>query len=1446
MAALHEYSKVDLKFLAEEWEVDILPTDGTRSIIKKIEQSAEFKLEVALAQIKLIKEERLAQEIKEERLAQIESEKAQREFELERLRLSQSIETTSLNSSREERKYTPPLKSIIHKFDELNSDMALYLNLFERQASKLGLESSDYVNQLLALLPTKLAEQILRQPADKLEDFDYIKNYLLDRFKVDAESFRQKFNNHQRSSGTSFRDLVYDLETFLLGRLEKLEIGDFESLKKLLICDQIKKRASAEMKEKFLDSWAKETDPEELAIKLDEFESVRKAIKKNWVGKEKDDRKPDKNKFTFSKENKEKKPFNWRDRTKSQENKGKENAYEKKKEIRCFYCSVVGHYKTNCPKLIKDQSTAVVNQIGITDDLGSCFAPYLGEAEINDVKIVTLRDSGASFDLIGKQYIKPEQLTGESIWLKQPLQKELHCLPIASVTLKIADIGTVSTKAAVVDDSLEMNHYLLGNQTHEIIEGAKMKKPELINQVVTRAKKRQSEKEERERLRESETTNAVAEIREETPIVIPPSEKEKSLSLLGVNKERMKGLQREDATLNPCFEKANKGNSEFILENEILFRQSKTNRGEVRKQVIIPVTLRKDVMELCHSNVGGHLGVTKTKDKIFRYFAWPNSVKEIEEFVLSCHHCQMIGKPREVKKAPMKRVPIVTEVFTRFSADLTGPLPLSENENRYLLTAMCLSSKYPEAIPLKEITSPAVINGFLRMFSRFGFPREIQLDLGRSFTSELTETFFEKFGIKVIHSSIHHPQSQAIERFHRTVKRLLKVLCLENGADWEKNLPFALLVLRTTVHQSTGYSPAELVHGKNLRTPETIIFEKLCGIENEEQTPVTEYIFDLINRLKKCQELAIESMEDAREKRKLWYDRDAVDRKFKPGDQVLVVATYKPNKFAVSWIGPGTVEKQISETNYVVNIPGRREPSQVFHVNMLKPYRQRAEMINVLFSEITSVDNKETDLEIVYPHSDPNVYDFNEIVRNGNLEMKHTTDQIEKLKGVLDRHRDLFSNDPGRTDLIEHDIELISDKPVRIKPYRMSQRQTEILKREIKRMLELKIIEIGESDYSSPLILVEAPHKQPRPCLDYRVLNSITRTEYFPIPNIEDRLDLVSSAKFITLVDLTKGYWQIPLTPRAQRYAAFSTPWGNFRPLVMPFGLVNAPYRFSKFMSLLLQGCENFCVPYLDDIAIFSKTWEAHMEHLDIILKKLEDAKLKIKPSKCQFAQDSVTYLGHVVGNGRRSPAEAKIQAVLDFPIPKSKTEIRQILGMVGYYARYIENYATIVEPLTRALKGKNRKESIEWSAEMQKAFEEVKRKLTDQPILYAPNYEHPFIVQTDASDLGVGVILAQRIEKEEHPILYLSRKFTAPERNYTTTEKECAAIIFAIKKLKHYLDGQKFTIETDHDPLVWLKRNAGKNPRLMRWALTLQPYDYTVIHRPGREIAHVDCLSRM
>ncbi|GFX11617.1 retrovirus-related Pol polyprotein from transposon 297 [Trichonephila clavipes] len=748
----------------------------------------------------------------------------------------------------------------------------------------------------------------------------------------------------------------------------------------------------------------------------------------------------------------------------------------------------------------------------------------------------------------------------------------------------------------------------------------------------------------------------------------------------------------------------------------------------------------------------------------------------MEQFVKTCDQCQRAGKPNDKKKAPLKLVPVIQEVFTKLNIDACGPLPITSKGNRYLITAICMSSKFPEAISVSDISS-----------------------------------------------------SNPVERFHRTLKRLLRVLCLDAGSEWDKHLPSILLALRTVSHESTG-TPSELVYGKNLRTPETLVMEHWMEPEEEGDLD-TEYMFKLINRLKRCQEVSINKMEEMQVERKTWYDKNTVKREFKDGDLVLVLATSRANKLAVQWIGPGTILNKISETNYLVEIPGRRETSQIYHINMLKPYYKRPEHVNVIINDEMQNSLTDQELEIPYLENNSLVYDFEDVIQASELNKHLHEKQMDRLRELLNKYSKCFSNNPGLTNLVEHEIQLVSDQPVRTKPYRMSHRQNEILKNEINRVLKLGIIEVGESDYMSPMILVEVAGKEPRPCIVYRKLNGVIRTEYFPLPNIEERVEKVSAAKFITVLDLSKGYWQIPLRKTAQRYVAFCTSFDTYRPLRMSFGLKNAPYFFSKLMAELLNGLEDFVVPYLDDIAIFSDTCESHIKHMETVLQRIKRAKLTIRPPKCKFAQQNVKCLGHIVGQGFRTPSEIKVQAVLEFPTPRTKTQIRAFLGLAGYYQKYINLFSVIAAPLTDALKGRAKKGEITRTTECENAFRELKGKLIDKPVLYAPNFEREFIVQTDASNAGMGAVLTQLTEQgEEHPILYLSKKFSEVEKSYCTTEKECA-----IKRLHYYLDGNSFLVMTDHNPLVWLNRNVSSNPRLMQWALALQPYNFKIVHRSGK-----------
>ena len=288
----------------------------------------------------------------------------------------------------------------------------------------------------------------------------------------------------------------------------------------------------------------------------------------------------------------------------------------------------------------------------------------------------------------------------------------------------------------------------------------------------------------------------------------------------------------------------------------------------------------------------------------------------------------------------------------------------------------------------------------------------------------------------------------------------------------------------------------------------------------------------------------------------------------------------------------------------------------------------------------------------------------------------------------------------------------------------------------------------------------------------------------------------------------------------------------------------NAPATFQRMIHRViadLEGVEG----YIDDIIIFSSTWEQHLQRVKAFLICLRQAQLTVNLAKSEFGQACVTYLGHVVGQGKIQPIQAKVKAIVSFPVPTNKSQLMRFLGMVGYYRKFCKNFAVVAEPLTQLLQ---KKQMFNWKEDQQAAFDKVKRLLTTAPVLAMPDFEKPFLIHVDASDLGLGAVLMQdSVEKLEHPIGYFSQKFNSSQRNYSTSEKEALALILALQHFEFYVMPAKFPIDiyTDHNPLVFLNRVKNNNQRLLRWSLILQEYNLNITHVPGKQNVVADALSR-
>ena len=521
----------------------------------------------------------------------------------------------------------------------------------------------------------------------------------------------------------------------------------------------------------------------------------------------------------------------------------------------------------------------------------------------------------------------------------------------------------------------------------------------------------------------------------------------------------------------------------------------------------------------------------------------------------------------------------------------------------------------------------------------------------------------------------------------------------------------------------------------------------------------------------------------------------------------------------------------MGKVNYLIDMQDRRKRKRVFHVNMLKDFHVR-ENQGCFVEEI----QEEADIPSWRSGEAGQVVDMGEGLDSG---------QKKELKELLGRFAKVFSNKPGKTTLYEHRIHTNSSKPVRLPPYRVPHAYRNSIKRELQEMERSGIIEPTCSEWASPIVVVPKRNGELRLCVDYRRLNSVSQVDSYLMPRIDELIDRVGKANFITTLDLTTGYWQIPMADKDKCKTAFVTPFGSFQFTVMPFGLSGAPASFQRLMDRLLQGCEDYAVAYIDDFAIFSSDWQDHLKQLQEVLMRIEKAGLTVKLSKSKFAKRSCEYLGYIVEGGVVKPILSKVEAISSFPKPDTKTAVRAFLGLAGYYRRFIPDFASVAAPLTDLTK-KSVPNSGVWNEGCQRAFETLKKALISEPVLSSPDVSKTFIVQTDASDRGVGAVLSQVQEDgQEHPVGYYSRKLLAREQRYSTIEKECLAIKLALDAFKVYLLGRKFVVQTDHRALEWLEKLKENNARLCRWSLALQPYSFGVEHRPGTMNLNADALSR-
>ncbi|GJQ91985.1 putative reverse transcriptase domain-containing protein [Tanacetum coccineum] len=464
-------------------------------------------------------------------------------------------------------------------------------------------------------------------------------------------------------------------------------------------------------------------------------------------------------------------------------------------------------------------------------------------------------------------------------------------------------------------------------------------------------------------------------------------------------------------------------------------------------------------------------------------------------------------------------------------------------------------------------------------------------------------------------------------------------------------------------------------------------------------------------------------------------------------------------------------------------------------------------------------------------------------VTTNEVEDKSEKKRLEDVPIVRD-FPEVFPEDlPGLppTRQVEFQIDLVPGAaPVARAPYRLAPSEMKELSEQLKELSDKGFIRPSSSPWGAPVLFVKKKDGSFWMCIDYRELNKLTVKNHYPLPRIDDLFDQLQGSSVYSKIDLRSGYHQLRVREEDIPKTAFRTRYGHYEFQVMPFGLTNAP---AVFMDLMNQVCkpylDKFVIVFIDDILIYSKNKKEHEEHLKQILSiglRMEDWCHRF--SKCEFWIPKVQFLGHVIDSKGIHVDPAKIESIKDWASPKSPTEIRQFLGLAGYYRRFIEGFSKIAKPMTKLTQ---KKVKFVWGDKQEAAFQLLKQKLCSAPILALPEGSEDFIAYCDASKKGLGAVLMQR----EKVIAYASRQLKIHEKNYTTHDLELRAVVFALKIWRHYLYGTKCTVFTDHKSLQHILNQKELNMRQRHWLELLSDYDCEIRYHPGKANVVADALSR-
>jgi hypothetical protein len=450
----------------------------------------------------------------------------------------------------------------------------------------------------------------------------------------------------------------------------------------------------------------------------------------------------------------------------------------------------------------------------------------------------------------------------------------------------------------------------------------------------------------------------------------------------------------------------------------------------------------------------------------------------------------------------------------------------------------------------------------------------------------------------------------------------------------------------------------------------------------------------------------------------------------------------------------------------------------------------------------------------------------------------------DSVLNIIDEFADVLTPRLGLTTLLQYDIELLDHSPVKIPPYRLMPPKMEILRQHVQRMLREGIIRPSVSQYSSPIFLVPKGDEDFRPVVDYRALNKKIKIESVPLPDIHSCFHWFKSAKVFTTLDLNSAYHQIGLTERSKPLTAFATDWNLYEYTRVPFGIATGAQVLTRLLDQVFSDVKfKFVFHYLDDLVIYSNSFQEHLQHLREVFTRLRKAGLTVNPAKVKFAVSQLAFLGHIISPSGVSVDPSRTTAIKDFPPPRDAKGIARFIGMVNFFHKFIPHLAERAAPLNLLRK---KGTQFVWGPGQQQAFEDLKLAIVNPPVLRMADFSRRFILQTDASSLAVAAVLLQDFEGERQPIAFASRTLTQQERKFSTYELECLAVLFGLEKFRGYVEHVEFDLETDNQALMWCLSHTRQLGRIARWTVRLSAFKFCIHHIRGTQNVIADALSRM